>query len=112
MRLQPIIYVTDMDRSEAWYRQLLGTDPAAASPHWTSFAVGDGQLALHATDVAEARGPVELSLIADEPLEQIAQRVGFTDPITDEAFGRSLKLVDPDGCSVQVNEHDPDLYNH
>ena len=28
----------------------------------------------------------------------------------DESFGRSLRVVDPDGMLVQVNEHDRELY--
>jgi hypothetical protein len=30
--------------------------------------------------------------------------------IVDENFGRSLRVVDPDGVAVQVNEHDSALY--
>lgn len=112
MKLQPIVYVTEMERSLSWYRTVLGTDPSVAGTHWTSFAVGDGQLALHITEQAHDGGPVELSLIATEPLELIAQRVGTTDSIADEAFGRSLKVTDPDGTVVQINEHDPELYDH
>ncbi|MDE0527231.1 MAG: hypothetical protein OXH85_00800 [Truepera sp.] len=30
--------------------------------------------------------------------------------IADEAFGRSLLLGDPAGLTIQINEHDPELY--
>jgi hypothetical protein len=30
--------------------------------------------------------------------------------IVDENFGRLLRVTDPDGMVIQVNEHDPELY--
>lgn len=56
------------------------------------------------------RGRVELSLVATEPLEAVLERLGAAgiEPvrgISDEAFGRSVVLEDPDGTPVQVNEH-------
>lgn len=32
------------------------------------------------------------------------------EPIADEAFGRFMQVVDPDGLVLQVQEHDPSLY--
>ena len=32
------------------------------------------------------------------------------EPILDESFGRSLRIADPDGVAVQVNENDRALY--
>ena len=105
MKLQPILYVTDMDAATAWYSQLLRTDPTVRGSHWTSFDVAGGYLALHQTDQLDSGGPVELSLVCDGALEDVVERVGFTGPIIDEAFGRSIRLVDPTGIAVQVNEH-------
>ena len=105
MRLQPIVYVTDMAAASSWYGQLLATEPEVAGEHWTSFRVAGGHLALHLTEQAEQTGAVELSLVVDEPLESTAARMGYTEPMVDEAFGRSIRLDDPDGRRVQVNEH-------
>jgi catechol-2,3-dioxygenase len=111
MRLQTIVYVTDMERSRGWYGSVLGVEPSFISDMWTPFAVGGAVLALHlAGDLGEA-GRVELSLVADGRLEHVVDRldelgVAVERGITDETFGRSILLRDPDGNAVQVNEHD------
>jgi hypothetical protein len=110
MRLQPIVYVTDMAVSTKWYSQLLDAAPTVASEHWSTFAVGGSPLALHLVDQSLSAGNVELSLVADEPLEQIADRLTPHRSIAEEPFGRSLVMADPDGTLIQVNEHDPNLY--
>jgi hypothetical protein len=85
---------------------LLGLAPANISEHWTSFDVGGGHLALHLTDEADlGPGQVELSLVADEPLEAVADRVGGEVNIVDQPFGRSFVVTDPDGTKIQINEH-------
>ena len=108
MNLQPIVYVTDMEKAIAWYSQLLGTTPEVSGDHWTVYAIGGAHLALHLTDEHLEGGSVELSLVADEPLEHVAARLPTHRGIADEAFGRSLVMRDPDGTLIQVNEHDPD----
>lgn len=110
MNLQPIVYVTDMDRSQRWYRQLLQAEPEVAGGYWTSFSVGGGHLALHLTDEARPAGNVELSLVSSEPLEGLIERMEPHRGVADEAFGRSVIMSDPDGSLIQVNEHDPELY--
>ena len=49
-------------------------------------------------------------MVAEQPLERIAELVPLARGIADEAFGRSLVLVDPNGLEIQVNEHDRELY--
>ncbi len=110
MRLQPIVYVTDMERSTAWYSDLLGHGPDVAGGHWSSFGVGGAHLALHLSDEALGAGNIELSLVVEEPLEELASRLTPHRAIADEAFGRSLVVRDPDGALIQVNEHDSELY--
>jgi hypothetical protein len=80
------------------------------SAHWTELRAGKGAvLALHSVDRG---GRVEPALVAEEPLEAIQDRYrdALSRPVTDEAFGRSLVLRDPDGLELQVNEHDRELY--
>ncbi|MEM7323886.1 MAG: VOC family protein [Actinomycetota bacterium] len=105
MQLQPIVYVTDMDRAVGWYTTLVGVEPAMTSEHWTSFPVSGANLALHLTDERPTAGGVELSLVTDEPLETVLQRVDAAVGITEQPFGRSIVVVDPDGTRIQVNEH-------
>jgi len=110
VRLQPIVYVTDMARSTVWYTELLGCEPDVAGGHWTAFPVGGGHLALHLSGDGRGAGNIELSLVTEEALEDVAARLTPHRSIADEAFGRSLVMRDPDGALIQVNEHDPDLY--
>ncbi len=116
MRIQTIVYVADMDRAVDWYSKVLGGEPLTHGSHWSSFRVGDASLALHWSEKEESPGRVELSLVTQEPLEQLVRRLEAlgVEPargIADETFGRSIVLRDPSGATVQVNEHDPELYS-
>lgn len=85
---------------------------------------GDALLALHETSPETFEGPrdesgpgrVELSLVATETLEAIRDKLRAAGgawsvgSIIDEAFGRSLTILDPDGLPIQINEHDEELY--
>jgi hypothetical protein len=55
---------------------------------------------------------MELALVARGRLEdvQVSDADALARPIADEAFGRSLLLRDPDGLTLQVNEHDHELH--
>lgn len=104
----PIVYVTDMDASLAFYESL-GFEIMSRSEMWSRLRAGDGAvLALHGAG-PEGAAQVELALVAEEPLERVAERVPPRRGIADEAFGRSLVVEDPDGMRIQVNEHDHTL---
>ena len=110
MRLQPIVYTTDMAGTVEWYRKVLSAEPVHASDMWTSFAVGDATLGVHAVDEQRKGSGVELSFVATEPLDQVVSRleasgVAIERGLQDETFGRSILLRDPPGNPVQVNEH-------
>jgi catechol 2,3-dioxygenase-like lactoylglutathione lyase family enzyme len=113
MILMPIVFVTDMERSIAFYESL-GFAPQSRSPMWTELTAGERAiLALHHAEAPpEPSERVQLGLVSEEPLEHVEERFGnaLARPIADEAFGRSLILRDPDGLEIQVNEHDPSLY--
>lgn len=115
MRIMPIRYCTDMAASARFY-QALGLKLAAASRPgtWLELPAASGVLALHATEDPEYVGSCELAFQTVESLEVVAGRLraaGFEpDPIMDENFGRSLRVRDPDGVRVQINEHDHELY--
>jgi len=50
-----IIYVSDMQRSTGFYRDLLGLSLKFSSPSWTEFATGSTTIALHpARDAAQS----------------------------------------------------------
>ena len=112
MRPVPIVYVTDMDRSLAWYRALLpAAEQVSTSPWWSELSIGGAALALHAAESLEPGGHVGLAFEASEPLEAVVAALATAgiDParaICDEPFGRSLVIEDPDGLKIQINEHD------
>lgn len=116
MILMPIVYVTDIDRSREFYGHLGFTaERGSRTGDWQELRGGGGVLALHRDEPrrADPQARVELCMLATEPLEDIAARLdrpGSPATIIDEAFGRSLRVTDPDGMAFQVNEHDHDLY--
>jgi catechol 2,3-dioxygenase-like lactoylglutathione lyase family enzyme len=114
MRVLPIRYCADVAASTRFYRALGLELGASTRPGgWVELPAAAGMLALHRTDAPDA-GRCELAFEADEPLEKVADRLrsaGFApEPIVDESFGRSLRVPDPDGAWVQVNENDRELY--
>jgi catechol 2,3-dioxygenase-like lactoylglutathione lyase family enzyme len=113
MRVLPIRYCADVEASTRFYRALGLELGAATRPgSWVELPAAAGILALHRA--AEHAGDCELAFEADEPLEAVGARLaaaGFpTEPIVDESYGRSLRVRDPDGVYVQVNENDRSLY--
>jgi catechol 2,3-dioxygenase-like lactoylglutathione lyase family enzyme len=102
--VMPIVYVRDMDESVAFYEQLgFEVDIRSRSRSWTELR-GRGRtlLALHSAE-GEGAGRVELSMVAEEPLERLAKSARVARGIADEAFGRSIVLEDPSGLRIQVN---------
>ena len=117
MKVMPIRYVADVAAAARFYTALgLIPGDGSRSGNWAELNGSGGLLALHTARMAEQDRPgrVELSFETAEPLEDLAARLtaaGFEpQAIVDENFGRSLRVVDPDGVLVQVNEHDRELY--
>jgi predicted enzyme related to lactoylglutathione lyase len=115
----PVIFVSDMECSISFYSRLgLRLDRQSRSKDWAEFEANGAVLALHRSET-EPPPPsrrVELSFIATEPLERVEERLrNARDKIvrstTDESFGRSLIVSDPDGLNIQINEHDATLYS-
>jgi|HubBroStandDraft_4_1064222.scaffolds.fasta_scaffold110799_2 catechol 2,3-dioxygenase-like lactoylglutathione lyase family enzyme len=117
MKVMPIRYVADVTAATRFYAALgLVQGDSSRSGNWTELNGSGGTLALHTarTEEQDPPGRVELSFETQEPLETLAERLtaaGFEpEAIVDENFGRSLRVIDPDGVLVQVNEHDRELY--
>lgn len=114
MRVMPIRYRGDVAASVRFYEAIgLRTDSVSRPGGWAELAAPAGLLAVHHADGTEV-GTCELAFEADEPLEDVVARLraaGFpAEPILDENFGRSVRVRDPDGTWVQVNEYDRELY--
>jgi len=112
-----IVFVSDMQRSVAFYRDVLGLPLKFQSPHWTEFATEGATLALHVSEGS--------SSAKDDPLNLPAGRCrpGLSVPNLDEfhkrmvekkvaciqepkdVFGaRVAQYADPDGMGISVSE--------
>jgi catechol 2,3-dioxygenase-like lactoylglutathione lyase family enzyme len=120
MRVMAIRYVRDVESARRFYQALgLTLEFASRRPRrggssvWTELGgSGGANLALHQWD--EDRADVQLTFQADEPLEQVVDRLrqaGYepATEIVDEAFGRSFGIRDPEGLLIYINENDYDL---
>lgn len=118
MLVMPILYVRDPARSRAFYESLgLAVSCRSRPGSWVELQASGGVVALHRSQ-GQGTGTVELCFVSEGPLEQVRNQVvrsGHPEDkigeIVDEEFGRSMRLVDPDGIEVQVNEHDQELYS-
>ena|SRR5436190_3073288 len=94
--IEVVVYVSDMARATAFYRETLGLEPDFESEHWTTFKTGACTLALHAGKEA----PDPTFLVADLDAERerlIAAGVEVTE-IREPAAGlRVFDARDPDG---------------
>ncbi len=120
-----IVFVSDMKRSVAFYRDVLGLPLKFESPHWTEFANQGSAIALHLADAdapagsprANARGTCQLGfhLVTsdaeggenlDEAHRRLqAQGVKCVMPPRTEEFGiRQAVYADPDGLQFTLAE--------
>lgn len=117
MKLVPIVYVTDMKVSIGFY-QALGGQLKSESPAWTELNFKNSTLALHiSNELPENRfAGIGISFASEHKLEVLVKQleqagISLHQNISDEAFGRSLLVKDPDGLVIQINEHDPELHH-
>jgi hypothetical protein len=116
MRLMPILYPCDMDKSVEFYRAL-GLPVRRHGKTWSEIGVGNATLGLQICSNIESRGEnIQLVLVSLRPLEDVRDALldAGLDPdieIADEAYGRSLLIHDPEGFPILINEYDPELYS-
>ena len=114
MRVLPIRYCADMAESTRFYRALGLELGSATRPGRLGGAAGGGR------DPRAAPGrratPATASWRSRRTSRWRRSRTGSRaagyapEPIVDESYGRSLRVRDPDGVVVQVNENDRALY--
>lgn len=116
LRIQPMVHVEDMGPSIAFYEALGGRLVyGSRDGDWALIAVGETTLSLLAHPPGDGRREtVELQFLAAS-LEEVQARLERIEPrwigqgVADEAFGRMLKLVTPDGLLIKVLELERDL---
>ena len=101
------LYVSDMERSLRFYRELLGI-PLEGDDDWTEATLGGTRFALHATHegIGElSAGTIHVSLEVadvDAAAERLrAEGVETRETMRDE-WGTALEVVDPDGYLVYL----------
>lgn len=110
-----VIYVSDMARSTAFYRDTLGLPLKFTSPGWTEFSNGGTTLALHRHMGGEARsaepaaGQATLVFavadIQDAYTTLQEQGVKFTLPPQKQPSGFTLAVLhDPDGFGITLQQ--------
>jgi hypothetical protein len=115
LEMMPIVYVTDMETSLRFYMGL-GFSVQRKGGMWSELRLGEGVLALHYSETLPPRpSRIALAFVSHISLDDLVADLhagGIETPydITPQPFGRSLLLIDPDDNQLQINEHDPDLY--
>ncbi len=105
---------SDMDRSVAFYRRLLGCEPRFASAYWTEFEVGGMAFGIHwsegrpiaRTDPGGAWAGATVSFRVED-IDQAARALRAAGlPILGEIdrqpWGNQLTIEDPDGNLVKL----------
>jgi lactoylglutathione lyase len=112
-----ILFVSDMKRSVAFYRDVVGLPLKFESPGWTEFATEGATIALHASkeppsgdhdaeDLPAGRCRPGLSVADLDAFHQkmVEHHVPCLQP-PKEVFGaRIAQYVDPDGLGISVSE--------
>lgn len=113
-----IVYVSDMQRSTAFYRDVLGLVLKFTSPGWTEFDTGSTTLALHMTADQQIStysgrppaGQAQLGFMVDD-LQSVyealkSQDVYFSQPPQKQRpTGSPLAVLhDPDGLGITLQQ--------
>lgn len=111
-----IIFVSDMQRSVSFYRDVIGIPLKFESPQWTEFATDGATLALHLTDQSKpdaqnpeveypgmCRAGFQVENIGEFHTRMTEQNVQCVQEPT-ETFGSKIaQYVDPDGLVFSVS---------
>lgn len=110
----PIRYVADVAVSRRFYEGLgLAYRADGSVAVWAQLDAAAYAVGIHDAAVSKGKAPgtVELGFSTDEPLEEVAARLvagGYEHTLVEEDFGRSIRVTDPDGVVIQIQEIDPD----
>jgi lactoylglutathione lyase len=110
-----IVFVSDMKRSVAFYRDVIGLPLKFDSPEWSEFATEGATLALHRAEKAGGNGAEELPAGHCRPglsvpdLDAFHQRmvehgVICTQQPKDLFGSRMGQYLDPDGLAISISE--------
>ncbi|MFJ9818632.1 VOC family protein [Streptomyces sp. NPDC101151] len=110
----PIRYVADVEASRRFYEGLgLAYRRDVSVPVWAHLDAAAGAVGVHDAAASKGRlpGTVELGFTTGQRLEDVSAQLterGYEHTLFDEDFGRSIRVTDPDGVVIQIQEIDPD----
>jgi catechol 2,3-dioxygenase-like lactoylglutathione lyase family enzyme len=100
------LYVRDLDRSLAFYRDVLGIALERSDEQWAETTLGSTRFALHAGAASEVRsGSIRLDFgVGDIDAAAARLRAAGVDvrEIHREAYGSHCTFVDPDGYELEL----------
>jgi lactoylglutathione lyase len=112
-----IIFVSNMDRAVAFYRDVIGMPLKFASPHWTEFATEGAAWALHLTEEPAAtlgdgrsepagtsRPGFSVPDLDAFHARMLEHKVNCPQPPKDTFGSRIAQYRDPDGLVFSVSE--------
>ncbi len=109
-----LIYVSDIERSTAYYKMLFNAEPVFYSPRYVAFDAGGNALfALwNAGDNPDTSAPrfseIGIMLKSNDEVDALYKEwktnadIQFSEDIKDEVFGRTFLVNDPDGHIIRV----------
>ncbi|HEU0002936.1 MAG TPA: VOC family protein [Ktedonobacteraceae bacterium] len=114
-----IVYVSNMQRSLAFYRDTLGLTLKFTSPGWTEFVTGTTTIALHVVGSGDEKpdtqqplppaGQAQIGFMVDD-LEATYEALKARDvvfslpPKTQNSGARLAVLRDPDGLGITIQQ--------
>ena len=103
-----IQFVSDMDQSIHFYRDVLGFNLLFQSPEWTEFATGETRLALHPASEQNPAGKMQVGFHVPNLQEfvrtQSAQGLIFTQAPRLEGGTSIARFKGPDGIEYSISE--------
>jgi lactoylglutathione lyase len=102
-----IVFVADMDKAVAFYRDVMGLPLRFESPGWSEFDTGPVTLALHPASDRNPAGRVQIGLTAPDLPGLYAARdangLRFSRPPVDEHGTLLASIVDCEGAEVSLS---------
>ncbi len=111
-----IVFVSDMSKSVAFYRDVIGLPLRFESPHWTEFATDGATLALHASEgtgpkddpdkvpAGRCRPGLRVRDLDAFHKRMVEMKVPCIQEPTNVFGARLAQYLDPDGLGISVGE--------
>jgi catechol 2,3-dioxygenase-like lactoylglutathione lyase family enzyme len=96
------LFTDDVDRLVAFYRRVLGRDPASSWPGGATFDLDGVTLLIHVKGEPEHGRPPNTDHFAFRVADVDAEAARLGTPAKDYPWGRSAYLEDPDGRLVEL----------